>query len=217
VLTDSSSSEYSAYKKGVEQLLVYFCVSKFRQIVTTDAFVEIPAHVLTRILSSDSLHVTSEMEALKGVLNWSEKNHSEPLGPMLSCIRFEYIDTTDVLLLARTNPILGKAPEFQSILEKMISYQMDEVTTTTFEHRTNYHIDPPSLFAFCMKLAEFLLSDQMSDKKKKKWSIDQVIKLKKRSPHLFIKVLVQYLLGNEAAINEGEDTGNTPAAWTVDI
>ncbi|NWX15621.1 KLH33 protein, partial [Aegotheles bennettii] len=138
-----------------------YILATFPSVVATPAFLDLPAHVLIRLLRSDGLNVLYELEALEAASRWlmANKNVQEDLAKeVLSSVRFALMSglelkkvpsvTTGVadpkllreLILASLAPMAQLPCRVRSLQEVLVVCGGDKVTTNLAARKPSRHL-----------------------------------------------------------------------------
>ncbi|NWU91751.1 KLH33 protein, partial [Upupa epops] len=76
-----------------------YILATFPSVVATPAFLDLPAHLLIRLLRSDALNILYELEALEAASRWLTANgsgHEDLAKEVLSSVRFALMSTSEL-------------------------------------------------------------------------------------------------------------------------
>ncbi|XP_032059830.1 kelch-like protein 33 [Aythya fuligula] len=138
-----------------------YILATFPSVVTTPAFLELPAHLLIRLLRSDGLNVLHELEALEAASRWLVANgdgQEDIAKEVLSSVRFALMSGQELkkvqsvaagaadpgllrqLMIASLEPVAQLPCRVRSLQEVLVVCGGDKLTTNMAARKPSRHL-----------------------------------------------------------------------------
>lgn len=138
-----------------------YILATFPSVVTTPAFLELPAHLLIRLLRSDGLNVLNELEALEAASRWLVANgdgQEDIAKEVLSSVRFALMSGQELkkvqsvaagaadpgllrqLMIASLDPVAQLPCRVRSLQEVLVVCGGDKLTTNMAARKPSRHL-----------------------------------------------------------------------------